>query len=334
MKRLSLRPASTVTRSVRELKSSSDDESPRKMYKTDVHEILDARTTNMVYVVEPSYAEELVTEVEEDEEGSELYEEYTEELQQQPEEKSDLKIQLANLVKKSDCSSYFTDNLLQILRKNGHTDLPTDKETLVSKPKPPPVKLTESSTTLAKILDNQKIIVKNQTLIMEQLKALARSHDTQRIRLGNLSEKIDKLFPIEESKINIFPLKSLEEFDDFNNSLSDEDFRQKVFPEISRLMQNSSWLFMMITDEVLLHYNLNGNFNKRALRETNLFNILEKNFPDSEFLRERHVQYLIKQGHGRHYTKNSRSRSKMRKTAELKGEIITDDYDGNNSIDF
>ncbi|XP_059610260.1 uncharacterized protein LOC132257398 [Phlebotomus argentipes] len=230
--------------------------------------------------------------------------------------------QLARLVKTNDCPNDFTDNLLNLLRKNGHADLPSDKKSLVTEPPPP-----SDDPTLTKILDNQRLILRNQTLIMEQMKALARSHATQRIRLSGMSERLDKMVPMDlcKSSTHYFPFKVLDDFEDFDKKLADESFRTKVFSEISRAMQTGTWLFTMASDDVLHHYNLNGNFNKKSLRETNLLKVLEELFPENEFLRDRHIQALIKTCHARQNTKNSRSRASLRKT-RVKEEVIDDSY--------
>ncbi|XP_059610761.1 uncharacterized protein LOC132257749 [Phlebotomus argentipes] len=312
------RSFASTSRSSREFKSAA--ENPLKMAKEEHQE---GEGSNLVYVMEPEYLE--LEENFEEEVEEEVVEQEFELENGECVPEQDFTSQLARLVKNNDCPNDFTDNLLNLLRKNGHADLPSDKKSLVTEPPPP-----SDDATLAKILENQRLMMRNQTLIMEQMKALARSHATQRIRLAGMSERLDKMFPMDLGKSNhIFPVKNLKDFLSFDERLVDDNFRAKVFPEISRAMQNGNWLFTMASDDVLHHYNLNGTRSKRSLKETNLLNILDENFPDNEFLRDRHIMALIRTCHGRVHTKKSRSRSsgmlKMSASRSSYKEEFTDD---------
>ncbi|XP_055703774.1 uncharacterized protein LOC129802175 [Phlebotomus papatasi] len=323
-----MKRTASYSRSSMSLKNSLDGgDSPRKCTMK-----MDDQALQEVYLLEPNYADEVeISDVEAEEEIASYNEDVHAELEaaNDDDQSPDFKTKLANLVRSNECSDNFIDNLLNLLRKNGHTELPSDKKTLVAKPQHA-AKLSDN-IVLSKILENQKIMIKNQMLIMEQMKALARSQATQRIRLAGLTERIDKalpVLPVEEIQeitrkvtspkleTKLFPMKTLDHFDEFNKNLVDENFKEQVLPDITKAMQNSSWLFLLMNDDVIFQYNLKGIFNKRAFRETNLYKLLEEHYGDHNYLKERHVQALIRQAHARQSTKNSRAKGKLKKMSE------------------
>ncbi|XP_059610259.1 uncharacterized protein LOC132257396 isoform X2 [Phlebotomus argentipes] len=297
-----------TSRPSRDFKSTA--ENPLKVAKEDQPELEDP---NLVYVMEPEYLE--LEENFEEEVEEEVVEQEFELENGECVPEQDFTSQLARLVKNNDCPNDFTDNLLNLLRKNGHADLPSDKKSLVTEPPPP-----SDDATLAKILENQRLMMRNQTLIMEQMKALARSHATQRIRLAGMSERLDKVLPRNTKSTLMFPIKTLDDFLDFDERLSYESFRL-TFSELSRAMLSETWLFSLVSDDVLHHYNLNGIKNQRSLRGTTLWKVLDENFPDNEFMQDAHVQSLIRTCHARIASRRQRSRASALMRSARNSEI-------------
>ncbi|GAB0088055.1 hypothetical protein DMENIID0001_024350 [Sergentomyia squamirostris] len=324
---------------------------PRKMLKRGssedelaIQNLIGNQESEQVYMTEHSYAEEednieaLEEEYEEDPVKEEYYEEETDALASG---EPNLRTELAKLVKKTNASDAFTDNLLKLLRRSGHTDLPANKTTLVSKPKPKPVKLNESSI-LKSILENQNAIMNNQKLMTEQLKSLAKSQALQRAKLGALSESVDKILPLtpysggpgvqNDSSIrlsSIFPIQTSEEFDEFNQNLEDENFRVTILPELVKILTNANWLCMIIDDEITHEYNLNGTRSKKSLRGSKLCQLLDHHLKDNEYLQDYHIQGLIRNAHGRRNTKNHRERTKLRASGQFKEETRDDNHSDN-----
>ncbi|XP_059610257.1 uncharacterized protein LOC132257395 isoform X2 [Phlebotomus argentipes] len=174
-------------------------ENPQKMIKEEQPET----ETNLVFLTEPQYTEEnLGAPAEHDLENSQSG--------QSGYQVTDFKSQLAKLVKTNDVPMNFTDNLLNLLRRNGHADLPSDKKSLITESRS---KMSHNAA-LSKILGNQK-------LIMEQMKALARSHDVQRMRLADLSDRMDKIVSVDAGKEKSNRRSKAEAFRDFRNFTQD-----------------------------------------------------------------------------------------------------------------
>ncbi|GAB0088054.1 hypothetical protein DMENIID0001_024340 [Sergentomyia squamirostris] len=302
--------------------------------------LTESQESEEVFLKEHSFAddEDNIESLEEEYEEDPVKEEYIEEeTDALASGEPNLRTDLANLVKKTNASDAFTDNLLKLLRRSGHTDLPANKTSLVNKPKPNPMKQNDDAI-LNTILDNQKTILKEQKLILEQLKAVNRSDACLKMRILDLSAKVEKIRNVQAigdfaagaytTPLHVyeFPCNTLDEFVKFDNSLEEEEFQTSLFPQMDSILSSSTWLFEIMNDDVLLQYNLNGNHQKRCLRTTKLFQLLKARYCNHIYLEDQHIQALVKQSHQRKQVSLNRARKKLQQNHNQSGNSQDDSF--------